>query len=595
MALLVNNPPAHNHWVHEIKFDGYRIQTHILDSNIKMFTRGGLDWSKKFPTISKAFKNLKVRSAIFDGEVVVIDKFGRSHFAQLQDAISRKEFIGMRIHLFDLLYLNGEDLRDYPLNKRKALLKTILSKAVDPIFYSEDIESDGTAFFKLCCQHKLEGIVSKDANASYRSGKSHTWLKCKCSERQEFIIGGYTESKNINRNEFAALLLGVHDTNQDDKSIRFVGKVGTGFDSNMLIELKKKLSKLEQKKSPFGTNSPKGSNIHWIKPKLVAEIKFSNWTTDRRLRTPVFLGLRSDKASKEVVRERIELTHPQKIFFQTDKITKIIIANYYEKVANLMLPYISDRPLSLVRCPESGARKCFYQKHPGTNAVLKKLKSFAVKHKLETRTYFSLNSAIELRELVQMNVYEIHAWNSHYQTLARPDQIVIDFDPDPTVSFKEVVKACLQMKKMLDRLKLKSFVKVTGGKGLHIHIPVEPLYSWDQIKSFSKALADEMVLKNPQKLIATMAKKDRTGKIFIDYLRNGYGATAIAPYSLRAKNKSAVALPVSWSELSKLKSSDQFTLKKALLKIKKRKSDPWKGMQKLKQRISILEKNKGTL
>lgn len=530
-----------------------------------------------------------------------MDKKGRSHFSSLQSALSFRNYSNMRIYLFDLLYFNREDLRNRPLKERKLLLKSILANSHSPIFFSEDINRDGVKFFKMACRYKLEGVVSKDSNAPYQSGRSRAWFKSKCHQRQEFVIAGYTEGKGTRDNQLRALLLGVYEIVDGYNKLRYVGKVGTGLDDKTVTELRSKVLKLKQKNSSFDIKSPKERNIYWIKPELVAEIKFSEWTADQILRAPVFLGLRNDKKSWEIViekatslsktnyKEKVVLTHPKKILFSLEKITKQMIADYYELVADLMLPHISDRPLSLVRCPQGTDEECFYQKHPIEGFNLSFFKIFKVKEKSHTNLYLSVDSSQGLKQLVQMNAFEIHTWNSHYQMLLHPNQIVLDLDPDPEVSFKTLVRACIEMKKILDKLKLKSFVKVTGGKGLHIHIPIEPIYTWEQTFDFARALAEEMVLRKPKDFVATMSKERRKGKIFVDYFRNSYGATAIAPYSLRVKKITAVALPVEWSELSKLKSSDQFTLKKALLKIKKRKSDPWKKLLSIKQKIIILE------
>lgn len=605
LSLLVDAPPEDSGWVHEIKYDGYRIQAHLQKNKINLFTRNANDWSEKFKGLVAALKKLSIESAIFDGEAVVLDDRGRSNFGLLQDALSLGDDSKIKLFIFDLLFLNGEDLRELSLKERKEKLKRILPKSNSVIFYSEDVKKSGADFFKIACQHELEGIVSKYNSAVYSSGRSRIWCKSKCTKRQEFVIGGFTEGKGHRESELGALLLGVYEKHEGQKKFRYVGSVGSGFDNKSLIEVKKKVEKLEQKKSSFDIKAPKSRGIHWIKPKLVAEVKFSNWTTDQSLRHPVFLGFRNDKDINDIfiekaahltksdlkieVHENVEITHPEKIIFPKEKISKQIIANYYQKVSIFMLPFVSDRPLSLVRCPEGAGKKCFYQKHPGPGVVSKNFKSFKVKEKSESGLYISLNSPEGLRQLVQMNAFEIHTWNCHYQTLQNPDQIVMDFDPDPTVNFKTVVKACLEMKKTLDKLKLKSFVKVTGGKGIHIHIPIEPLYSWEEVTAFSKVLADEMVLRFPDLYIATMSKTLRKGKIFIDYLRNGYGSTAVAPYAIRARKISAVALPVDWIELATLKSSDQFTIKKALAKIKSRKSDPWKKFLSVKQRITILD------
>ncbi|MBI2520931.1 MAG: DNA ligase D [Bdellovibrio sp.] len=604
LATLVETPPESSKWMHEIKFDGYRLQVHFRQGKVKLFTRGGHDWSDQFPSLTRAFSSFKAKSAILDGEAVVMDEGGRSSFGALQNALSLKDYRNMRIYLFDLLYLNGEDLRSQSLKRRKELLLKLLAKSQPPIFYTDDIKGHGAQFFQTACQYQLEGIISKDRESSYFSGRSRTWQKSKCERRQEFVIGGFTTGHGDRASGFGALLLGVYDQVKGEKLFRYVGRVGSGFNYKTLGEITKKLANLEIDSSPFQINSPKEKNIHWVSPKLLAEINFSEWTADKILRTPVFVGLRSDKSTEEIViekastlfyRESITLSHPEKILFPVEKITKQMIADYYDGVAPFMLPLIKDRPLSLVRCPNGVGKKCFYQKHPESGGVPKELKSFKVREKLDTTIYMALDTVSGLQQLVQMNAFEIHTWNCHYQTLMHPNQIVMDFDPDPSVSFKTVVEACLEMKKILTKLKLKSFVKVSGGKGIHIHIPIEPIYTWDEIKAFSKALADEMVSRRPKEFTATMSKGSRSGKIFLDYLRNDYGATAVSPYAIRARGGqklSAVALPVEWRELPKLKSSDQFTLKKALLKIKKRKSDPWKDYLSIKQKIILFQKRR---
>lgn len=578
LALLVATPPEGERWIHEIKFDGYRLQPHIQKSTIKLFSRGALDWTEKFPTLKKALEQLDLHSAILDGEVVVVDKAGRSNFSSLQNALAQKDYSSMRFYLFDLLYLNGEDLRARPLLERKKLLKSILPKNDSLLFYSEEIEGNGAEFFKKCCQYKLEGIVSKERAAPYTSGRSRIWCKSKCTRRQKFLIGGYSAGKGERQKMLGALLLGDYQLIGGEKKFRYVGRVGTGFDQTTLEQLTKKMVKLAQKKSPFDLRSPKAKDLHWVRPALVAEVSFSEWTKDQILRTPVYLGLGPS-----------DLSHPEKIIFPVEKISKQMIAEYYQRVSRWITPYLLDRPLSLVRCPNGADKKCFYQKHPAPGMNSAYFKSFEVLEKSTANLNLALTSAAGLEELVQMNAFEIHCWNVHYQSLLHPDQFVLDFDPGPGVSFKQVVQGCLEMKKILDLLKLKSFVKVTGGKGVHIHVPIVPLYSWDQVRSFSKALAEELVSRQPQLFTAVMSKQKRKGKIFIDYFRNTYGATAVAPYSLRAKKISAVALPLEWSELSKVQSADQFTLKKALQKLSSRKSDPWSKFKMIKQKIKLLE------
>lgn len=593
---LVTEVPEDADWIHEMKFDGYRIQGHFRNNLARLYTRSGLDWSNSFPHILEGLGKLKVDSAIFDGEIVALDEEGRSHFQKLQNSLTNKHDKNLLYYIFDLLYLNGKDLRALPLLKRKELLEEVLKGAPKSLIYSEHFDENGKEFFKVSCQHHLEGIVSKISDSPYRSGRNDMWTKSKCTARQEFVICGFSESKGA-RTGFGALILGVYE----DRKLKYAGRVGTGFNHQTLKEMRQMLNTLKVKVSPFDINSPKQRDITWVKPTKVAEISFSNWTTEGVLRNPVFVGLREDKTAKDIHMEKEkktdkvvkiisvrEVSSPAKILFNKEKITKQEVADFYQSISKHMLPYFQDRPLSLVRCPNGSEGTCFFQKHV-SGKVPESFKTFPLMENDGEGIYISINSPQGLRELVQLNAFEIHAWNCHYQTATRPDQIVMDFDPGPDVPWKEVVSAAFELKALLDELNLKSFVKLTGGKGIHVHIPVAPLYDWEQIKSFSQTLSLQMVSTNPEKYVANMSKKLRKGKIFVDYLRNGYGATAVVPYSLRAKPLSAVALPIEWSELKRVKGPQEYTIKKALKKIKSRKADPWRGMLKMKQKISILK------
>jgi bifunctional non-homologous end joining protein LigD len=588
---LVTSVPDESEWIHEMKFDGYRIQGHIKNGIAHLYTRNALDWSNSFPHILKGLGRLKCEDAIMDGEIVALDEDGRTHFQRLQNSLKSKNDLGLRYYVFDIMYLNGQDLRALPLLERKEILKQLLKNAGEHILYSDHFLDGGVEFYQLSCDHHLEGIVSKLADSPYRSGRSDLWTKTKCTLRQEFVIGGWTDAQG-GRSGFGALLLGVYE----EGKLRYAGRVGTGFDLQTLRYMRKMLSGLEVEESPFELNSPKGKNLHWVKPKNVCEVSFTQWTDEGFLRTPVFMGIRKDKPAADVSKEKIQspskknatISSPDKILFKKEKVTKLQVHEFYQSIASVMLPYLADRPISLVRCPQGSEGTCFYQKHI-TGKVPESFTTFPIKESKASEIYISINSAQGLRDLVQLNAFEIHAWNCHYESVLTPDQIVMDFDPGPGVPWKEVVNAAIELKAILDDLGLKSFVKLTGGKGLHVHIPIAPLYDWDQVKSFTQALALQMVSHNPQKYVASMSKKIRKGKIFLDYFRNEYGATAVVPYSLRAKPLSAVALPLDWKELKRLKGPQEYTLDKALKKIKSRKVDPWKGILKLKQKISILE------
>jgi bifunctional non-homologous end joining protein LigD len=582
-------PEEDSGWVHEMKLDGYRIQAHLKNGIGSFYTRNAHEWSNFFPHLLDALEKLPIDQAIFDGEIVAMDADGRSHFQNLQNSFKQKHDQHFRYYLFDILYVDGTDLRDLPLIERKNILKEILQQAPASLIFSEHLETDGKHFYQVACEHQLEGIISKLADAPYHSGRNDLWVKVKCTSRQEFVIGGWTDPQG-GRKGLGALLLGIFENNK----LRYAGKVGTGFDQQSLLHIKKELESLEASESPFALNTPAGKNIHWVRPVKVCEASFSNWTEERILRNPVFLGIREDKKPKEIKMERPkhlslvkEITSPEKILYKTEKITKQDIGEFYQTIAEVMLPYMADRPLSLVRCPEGAQGGCFYQKHI-SGQVPNALNTFPIKEEKGKGIYLSLDSTEGLLELVQLNAFEIHAWNTHYENYANPDQIVMDLDPGPGVSWKEVIEAAWELKHLLDDLDLKSFVKLTGGKGLHLHVPIAPLYDWDQVKSFAQTLALELVSRNPQRYTANMSKNLRKRKIFIDYLRNGYGATAVVPYSLRAKPRSAVAMPVAWNELRRIQGPQAYSLQKALKKIKTRKEDPWEGMLQLKQEIGIL-------
>lgn len=594
---LVTSVPPDAEWIHEMKFDGYRMQGHLKNGIGTFFTRNALNWSNNYPHLLNALEKIDVKNAIFDGEIVALDEKGRTNFQRLQNSFKSKNDKFLRYYIFDILYLNGRDLRNLPLLERKDILKETLRDAPDNIVYSEHIYEQGEDFYKASCAHELEGIVSKLADSPYRSGRNDLWAKTKCTTRQEFVVGGWTDPQG-GRTGIGALLLGIYEKGE----FRYAGRVGTGFNTQTLKDLKKEFAPLEVEDSPFDVNSPKGKGIHWMEPVKVCEVSFGNWTDEGILRTPVFLGMREDKPAEDIHMEKAkkvqkkkskhlsavrEISSPDKILFKKEKITKQQVSDFYMAISKDMLPYLADRPLSLVRCPNGSEGTCFYQKHV-SGSIPDSFHTFPVKENNGEGIYLSIDSAQGLQELVQLNAFELHAWNCHKDNYMRPDQIVMDFDPGPGVPWSEVIEAAFELKEMLEDLDLKSFVKLTGGKGIHVHIPVAPLYDWDQIKSFSQSLALELVSRNPKKYTSNMSKKLRKNRIFVDYLRNGYGATAVVPYSLRAKPTSAIAIPLEWKELRRVKSPQDFTMDKALKKIKSRKSDPWKGMLELEQKISIL-------
>ena len=623
LAKLVTRPPVGDDWVHEVKYDGYRIQAHLNRGQVKLYTRNGHDWTDKYRALEKSLQTLKVDDAIIDGELVWQDAAGRSDFQKLQNAMKDGRTDHLVYWAFDLPRLNGEDLRTLPLIARKDRLQKILKKAAhDHLLFSEHFRESGAKMFKASCEMDLEGIISKRVDAAYVSGRRDEWVKIKCTKRQEFVIGGYTDADG-SRTGFGALLLGVYEG--DD--LRYVGRVGTGFNQKSLTDITKKLRALEIKKVSFDLAAPKGRGLHWIKPRLVCEVSFAEITGDGSLRAPVFHGLRSDKDPTTIVAEHAakiiddrvvdsapprqkkkkaksdsatsrnksprasseylepKVTHPDRLIYVGEKITKIEVARYYATVAPHLLPHLRDRPLSLLRCTSDSTKACFFSKH-FEKAMPEHLIPIPQKGKA---AFFAIDSAAGLNTLIQYGTLEIHPWNCHRVAVERADQIVMDFDPDPTVTFATVKEGAFELRDMLQGLGLESWVKVTGGKGVHVQFPFNPKYDWDTVKEFAKTLSLEMAARHPDLYTANIAKKARGNKIFLDYLRNGRGQTAVAPYALRARAASAVAMPVTWSELKKLDSASLFTLPEALKYLARRKKDPWAEYLNTRQDIRILK------
>ncbi|MBC7712141.1 MAG: DNA ligase D [Rhizobacter sp.] len=609
LATLMDVPPKGNHWIHEIKFDGYRTICRKDKTKVQLLTRSGLDWSAKYKNLQQECEKLPVQSIVMDGEVVWLDKKGHSSFDGLQNALEAGKSEELVYYVFDLLYLNGYDCREMPLSERKTLLEEVISKSdSEKIIYSHHWDENGASIFKSACHNKLEGIISKNTEAGYSSGRNKDWQKIKCTNMQEFVIGGYTLRET---NEIAALLMGAKN---EDGEFQYLGKVGTGYNQKNHKLLLGKLKKLKAKASPFDVKSPKEKEVIWVKPELVANIEFGAWTEDKILRHSAFKSLRDDKKAKDVFLELpegvkknkkkvkkvttkpkkdsnekdYEITHPDKVIYSADGITKHDLAAYYDSIEKWIIPYVKDRPLALLRCPNGEGKMCFFQKHIETDqeGILSEKVVSKLKKKEEEILY--IESGAGLTELVQLGTLEIHARGGVYSEIDYANQIVFDFDPDPGVKFEKVKEAAFILKALLDRLKLKSFIKTSGGKGLHVHVPVAPVYSWDEVKNFSKSICDQMEMENPGKFTTNISKAKRKGKIFLDYLRNGYGASAIVPYSVRARPHAPVAFPITWAEAKKLKSPDQYTLKDVPQLLKKRK-DPWSGFLKMKQKIKLLD------
>jgi bifunctional non-homologous end joining protein LigD len=608
LATLSNKPPMGDEWVHEIKFDGYRFLAFKKNNKTTLISRNGKDWSAKFKDVIEAVNQLPIENVILDGEIVVLDDDHKSNFQLLQNAIKEadRDFI---YYLFDIVYYDKFDVSQLPLLKRKEILQQLVPDATGEILrYSEHIIGDGNDLLRNACQLSLEGIISKDINSPYLQKRTKSWLKSKCNKRQEFIICGYTEPQKT-RQYFGALLLGTYD---NKKNLIYHGNVGTGFDGKLLKDIYKSLQKIVTKTPPF-EKVPKGlKTVTWVKPILVAEIEFTEWTSENSLRHPSFKGMRLDKPASHITKETttpIEtiikpkkitkskkiphkalklaslISNPTKIMYEEDNITKSEIATYYESIQSWILPYIINRPLSLLRCPD-GYKKCFYQKHL-TDSKAKDLYSVKIKENKTTEDCIYIKDAEGLISLVQMGVLEIHPWGSTVENLEHPDIIIFDLDPSPEIVWKDVVKAALEVKQHLEDFQLKSYVKTTGGKGLHVVVPILPEYSWDNIKNFTQVFADFMVQTYPNKYVAKMSKELRKGKIFIDYLRNQRGATAVAPYSTRARIHAPVSTPIAWEELTKNLDDTSYNIYSVAKKIVKNKKNPWQDFFKIKQSLRI--------
>lgn len=588
LATLVDTVPTGSEWVHEIKFDGYRLLGFRAGQSGQLITRNGKDWTEKFPAISAALLSLDADSAVLDMEAVVVNKHGKTSFQSLQNALGEGgEPEGIVAYVFDLLHLNGEDLTKLPLTGRKQKLEAVLGKS-KILRYSSHIAGQGREMFAKACETGLEGIISKEAKAPYLIGRGKSWLKIKCSLRQEFIIVGYSDPHKGQR-ALGALYLGYCK----DGALQYAGKVGTGFTMKSAAELAERLTKISVQ-TPVMSRAEAGGlglgewqRVHWVKPILLCEVSFTEWTGDGHIRHPSFQGLREDKAAAEVKKEApvtsksedtkqslvlhgLTITHPARVISEIGKVTKGELAEYYAAVAAWMLPQIARHPLSLVRCPSGVDRPCFFQRNPG-KGLGADVHPFEFKNKGKVYEYLYIEDEKGLMEVVQMGAIELHPWGASIDSIDRPDRMIFDLDPSPEIPFEALKLAAQDLRQRLKRRGLESSLKCTGGKGLHVTVFLTAKDSWPVVKGFAGSIAEEMVAAAPDAYVATMSKAKRTGKIFIDYFRNDYTATAIADYAVRARPGAPVALPIDWKELKGLESPSQFTMKDVLARLKGKK------------------------
>ena len=622
LAQLVKTPPEGAEWIHELKYDGYRIGCRINGKRIELISRNGKDWTHAYPAVVKAAGDLKVQSALLDGELCVVLPDGRTSFQALQNAGSEPQ--GTLVYfVFDILYLNGHSLIAEPLHRRKAALHEVIRG--NRLQYAEHIEGSGADAFREACRLGAEGIVSKLRYQPYMIAKRTGWVKTKCVQRQEFVIGGFTDPEG-SRQGIGALLVGYYGqpngdtTSATPDALVFAGKVGTGFTTKSSLDLRRRLEAIEIDRSPFTPPPPGwlGRHAHWVEPKLVGEVVFTEWTGEGKIRHPSFQGLRGDKPPRSVGRERpatpapspsrsrkaasssrkrqaaahaeprvlgVTITHPDRVMYPKPRLTKLDIASYYGAVADAMMPHVDGRPLTLVRCGEGISSECIYMKHSKLWAP-QQLTRVRIQEKTKVGEYLVIESADAIVALAQMDILEIHTWNTRHRNVEYPDRIVLDLDPGPEIAWKTVVGAARAVRKLLQTLDLDSFVKTTGGRGLHVVIPLAPRHDWQACLDFSRAVAAALVRHDPELFTTTFAKRGRERQILIDFMRNNRTNTSIAAFSTRAREGAPVSVPLSWTELTPSLDPASFTVLTVPGRLKRQKRDPWAAYFTLKQRFS---------
>lgn len=611
LAQLVKAPPEGADWIHELKYDGYRIGARITGSGVTLISRNGHDWTAAFPEIARAARRLRTRDALIDGEVCVLLPDGRTSFQALQNASHGHHRAALVYFVFDLLRLDGRDLLTDAIEERKRALKRLVgARDSGRIRYADHIAGDGRSAFAEACRLGLEGIVSKRLGQPYQPGKRVGWLKTKCVQRQEFVIGGFTDPEG-SRQGIGALLVGYYERDR----LVFAGKVGTGFTVRGARDLRSTLDRLEIEASPFTPPPPGwlGRHAHWVKPTLVAEVVFAEWTSDGLVRHPSFQGLRADKRAESVVRERaappasgrkkktstrrrassaakpstiagITITHPDRVMYERPRLTKLDIARYYEQMASWMLPHVQGRPLTLVRCGQGLGGPCIFMKHSKLWAppALRRVK---IQEKTKIGDYLIADTVEALVSLAQMDILEIHTWNTRIDRVEHPDRLVIDLDPGEQITWPDVVAAAVEVRTLLETLDLASYVKTTGGRGLHVVVPLARRQEWRACLEFARAFADALARHDPSRYTTDFGKKGRARQILVDYLRNNRTNTSIAAFSTRARAGAPVSVPLAWSELGPSLDPASFTAESVPARFARR-PDPWTGYWNTRQSLS---------
>jgi bifunctional non-homologous end joining protein LigD len=615
LATLVREPPRGAGWIHEIKYDGYRIGCAVERGRVRLWSRRGNDWTEKFPELVAACRELAVREALLDGEVAVVLPDGRTSFEALQRAFGAQPRRGLTYFAFDLLWLDGDDVGRRPLDERKERLRRVLEGSrVGLLRFSHQFDGEGPDVFREACRLGFEGVISKRRADPYHPGRHPSWTKAKCLRGQEVVIGGFTDMEGT-RDMLGAMLAGTYEGDR----LVFGGKVGTGWTMEASRSLRRELARRETPECPFTPRPPGwlGKHAHWIRPELVASVAFTEWTSGGMLRAPSFQGLREDRDPRDIVREvpattppppsslparpdatpprrsrkptaqvaGVRITYPDRLVYPDAKLTKRDVARFYEDVAAWMLPHVRGRPLTLVHCPEGVGGECRFMKHSKLWAP-EAVRRVRIQEKTKVGEYLVIDDAAALLSVVQMDVLEIHTWNSTADDLEEPDRLVLDLDPGPDVRWADVAAAARTVREALQALGLASAVKTTGGAGLHVVVPLAPERDWAECLAFSRALAAALARHAPHLFTIRYARQGREKKILLDYLRNNRTNTSIAAFSTRARPSAAVSVPLAWEELGPRLRPERFTVRTVPRRLRELGADPWATYWTSRQRIS---------
>jgi len=610
LAKLVHTVPEGEEWLYELKYDGYRIVAFVEGNTARLITRNGNDYTKQFYEVAVSLIDLAAgRAIVLDGEIAVIDELGKTDFQALQDYYRNPKTKNLTYIIFDLLALDGRDLRGSYLTDRREILRNLMQECPGNLYFSRHVKGNGKEAFAAACGAGMEGIVGKKENSLYSGTRNGDWIKIKCEKRQEFVIGGYTLSDK-RTSGISSLLLGVYE----GEDLVYAGRAGTGMSQSDMKILEDKFANIKKLNSSFSIlpELKPGEKVIWLEPEVVAEIKFAEWTRDNLLRHASFKGIRTDKFPRDVKREKaaaeisfrpdvkeaeaqvdrddnsiliegIKITKPDKVLYDDGTITKADVARYYAAVSERMLPYISDRILTTVRCPKGISQTCFYKKHPSSDS--KGVITVPItSNSGEAEEYFYIENVAGLISEVQMGTLEFHTWGSCVSQLEKPDVMVFDLDPDEGMELDRIRQGVRDVKNILSELSLQSYLKTSGGKGYHVVVPLKPSITWNGFHDFAKQVAQVMEHKWPDRYTSNVRKAKRAGRIFIDWIRNGRGATSIAPYSLRARKGASVSMPIAWDELDEV-APDGIGMAEALMRIHE--NDPWEGFFQNEQMLKV--------